>query len=239
MSLRALHIINEPSGPGGLFLPPLESRGFVIDNVDSTRGELPGTLRGYDAVISCGGTANTHETDIHAWIDHEIGLLEEALRDRIPVMGLCLGAQLLNRAAGGSALPSDPPEVGWVEVETTPAAATDPVLGAVPRLFSAMQWHYYACEPPVGAVELARNATCVQAFRVGEVAWGTQFHIEVTREILLDWLKWAPEELGRAGYTERRYLEALEENIDAHEAIGRGMADRFAEIALTRARSAA
>ena len=69
MSLRALHIINEPSGPGGLFLPPLESRGFVIDNVDRPRRELPSTLAGYDAVISCGGTANTHETDIHPWIE--------------------------------------------------------------------------------------------------------------------------------------------------------------------------
>ena len=239
MSLRALHIINEPSGPGGLFLPPLEGRGFVIDNVDSTRRELPETLAGYDAVISCGGTANTHETDIHPWIDHEIGLLAEALRDGVPVIGLCLGAQLLNRAAGGTALRSEPPEVGWVEVATTPAAATDPVLGGAPRSFPAMQWHYYACEPPADAIELARNPTCVQAFRVGEVAWGTQFHIEVTREILLNWLKWAPEELERAGYTEQAYLEALDQNIEAHEAIGRGMAERFAEIAFTRARSAA
>jgi GMP synthase (glutamine-hydrolysing) len=239
VSLRALHIINEPSGPGGLFLPPLESRGFVIDNVDATLRQLPDTLAGYDAVISCGGTANTHETDIHPWLDHEITLLEEALRERIPVIGLCLGAQLINRAAGGSALRSDPPEVGWVEVSTTPAAATDPVLGGVPPSFPAMQWHYYACRPPADAIELARNSTCVQAFRVGEVAWGTQFHIEVTREILLNWLKWAPDELERGGYTEQRYLQELDQNLEQHEAIGRGMAERFAEIALIRARSAA
>jgi GMP synthase (glutamine-hydrolysing) len=237
VSLRALHIINEPSGPGGLFLPPLESRGFIVDHTDCR--ELPSTLAGYDAVISCGGTANTHETDVHPWIDHEIGLLSEALRDRIPVIGLCLGAQLLNRAAGGTALPSQPPEVGWVEVSTTPAAAADPVLAAVPASFQAMQWHYYACNPPEDAVELARNTTCVQAFRVGEVAWGTQFHIEVTREILLTWYTWATEELERAGYPKKRYMDALDQNLDQHEAIGRGMADRFAEIALTRAQSAA
>jgi GMP synthase (glutamine-hydrolysing) len=239
MSLRALHIINEPSGPGGLFLPPLESRGFIVDNVDSTRRELPRTLAGYDAVISCGGTANTHETDVHPWIEHEIGLLSEALRDGIPVIGLCLGAQLLNRAAGGAALPSRPPEVGWVEVSTTPAAAADPLLAPAPPSFPAMQWHYYACRPPADAVELARNSTCVQAFRVGDVAWGTQFHIEVTREILLNWLKWAPDELARAGYTEERYLEALDRNLEQHEAIGRGMAERFADVAVTRAQNAA
>ncbi len=239
MSLRALHIINEPSGPGGLFLPPLERRGFIVDNVDSTRRELPSTLAGYDAVISCGGTANTHETDVHPWIEHEIGLLSEALRDGVPVIGLCLGAQLLNRAAGGEAIPSRPPEVGWVEVSTTPAAAADPVLAAAPPSFPAMQWHYYACRPPADAVELARNPTCVQAFRVGDVAWGTQFHIEVTREILLNWLKWAPDELARAGYTEERYLEALDRNLDRHEAIGRGMAERFADIAFARAQTAA
>ncbi len=63
MSLRALHIVNEPSGPGGLFLPSLESRGFVIDSVDTAAEPAARRRsRGYDAVISCGGTANTHET---------------------------------------------------------------------------------------------------------------------------------------------------------------------------------
>ena len=239
MSLRALHIVNEPSDPGGLFLPPLESRGFVIDSVDIARTPLPGTLAGYDAVISCGGTANTHETDIYAWIDPQIDLLREALRDEVPVIGLCLGAQLLTKAAGGNVYRCEPSEVGWVEVQTNAAASSDPVLGDVPGSFMAMQWHRYACELPPGAVELGRNDTCLQSFRLGEAAWGTQFHIEVTREILLAWARWGGEDLAAAGYTQERYMEELERNLGRHEEIGRGMAERFAEIAAARARSAA
>jgi GMP synthase-like glutamine amidotransferase len=239
MSLRALHIVNEPSGPGGLFLPPLESRGFVIDSVDTAQESLPDTLAGYHAVISCGGTANAHENDIYTWIDPQIELLGEALRDDVPVIGLCLGAQLLTKAAGGNVYRCEPSEIGWVEVRANGAASTDPVLGGVPESFMAMQWHRYACELPPGAVELGRNSTCLQAFRLGEAAWGTQFHIEVTREILLAWARWGGEDLGRSGYTQERYMEELERNLPRHQEIGRDMAERFAEIAATRARSAA
>jgi GMP synthase (glutamine-hydrolysing) len=239
MSLRALHIVNEPSGPGGVFLPPLRRHGFSIDSVDSAQHELPETLAGYDAVISCGGTANTHESDKYPWIDDEIGLLREALRDGVPVIGLCLGAQLLTKAAGGTVYRSEPSEVGWVEVSMHPAAADDPVLGDVPASFTAMQWHHYACELPPGALELGRNTTCLQAFRAGEAAWGTQFHIEVTRDILHSWARWGAEELEAAGYSQKRFLAEVEEHIERHQAIGSGMGERFAELAARRARSAA
>lgn len=237
--MRALHIINEPSGPGGLFLAPLRLHGFRIDAVDVAQHELPKSLADYDAVISCGGTANTHEADVYPWIDEEIALLRDALRDGVPVIGLCLGAQLLTKAAGGHVHRSDPSEVGWVEVEANAAAGDDPVLADVPQRFMAMQWHHYACDLPPGAVELARNPTCLQAFRLGEVAWGTQFHIEVTREILLNWMRWGKPELEKAGYSDERYLAELDSHLEAHVAIGQGMAERFAQVAAARARSAA
>jgi GMP synthase (glutamine-hydrolysing) len=231
MSLRALHIVNEPSGPGGLFLPPLESRGFVIDSVDTAREPLPDTLAGYDAVISCGGTANTHEADVYPWIDEEIALLREALRDGVPVIGLCLGAQLLTKAAGGEVHRSDPSEVGWVEVEANAAAGEDAVLGDVPQRFMAMQWHHYACELPPGAVELARNPTCLQAFRLGEAAWGTQFHIEVTRPVLMTWLEAAPDELAKYGYPRETFIRSMDERLEGHMEIGRQLAARLADVA--------
>lgn len=237
--MRALHVINEPSGPGGLSLAPLRLHGFRIDAVDVAQHELPKTLAGYDAVVFCGGTANTHETDRYPWIDDEIALLREALDDGVPVIGLCLGAQLLTKAAGGEVHPSVPGEVGWFEVQANAAARDDAVLADVPERFMAMQWHHYACDLPPGAVELARNPTCLQAFRVGEVAWGTQFHIEVTRDILMTWMRWGKPELDQAGYSEQRYLAELDAHLDAHIAIGEGMAERFAALAAERARSAA
>jgi GMP synthase (glutamine-hydrolysing) len=239
MTPRALHIVNESTDPATLFLPPLRERGFAVDTVEATREQLPATLRGYDAVVSCGGTANTHETDIHPWIEHEIELMGEALRERIPTIGICLGAQLLTRAAGGEVRRSEPPEVGWVRVAAAPEAAADPVLAALPRSFLAMQWHYYACDVAPGMAALARNPTCLQAFRVGDAAWGTQFHIEVTRDTLLNWQSWAPDELEAAGYPRDRFLAELERNLPPHEAIGRDLAGRFADVALARAENAA
>jgi GMP synthase-like glutamine amidotransferase len=113
------------------------------------------------------------------------------------------------------------------------------VLGGAPETFMAMQWHRYACELPAGAIELGRNSTCLQAFRLGEAAWGTQFHIEVTREILLSWARWGGDDLAQSGYTQERYMKELDRYLGRHQEIGRDMAERFAEIAATRARSAA
>ena len=105
-------------------------------------------------------------------------------------------------------------------------------MGALPTRFMAMKWHLYACELPGAATELARNAACVQALRIGEAAWGTQFHIETTREILVSWADMASEELERFGYNRARYDADLARHGPAHEAIGRDMAGRFAEVAL-------
>jgi GMP synthase-like glutamine amidotransferase len=104
-----------------------------------------------------------------------------------PLLGVCLGGQLLARAAGAHVGPAARPEIGWFEVELTPEGEADPVLGALPGRFEAFEWHSYAFEVPPGGVLLARNPVCAQAFRVGEAAWAVQFHPEVTREMLEAW----------------------------------------------------
>ena len=153
-------------------------------------------------MISCGGTANTHESDKYPWIDDEIGLLREALADGVPVIGLCLGAQLLTRAAGGTVHQQRP--VRGRLGGRLDRARRGRRRGARRR---AGVVHGDAVaplrvRPTPGAVELARNDTCLQAFRLGDAAWGTQFHIEVTRDILLAWMRWGGEELEQAGYTD-------------------------------------
>jgi GMP synthase (glutamine-hydrolysing) len=229
---RALHILNESSGPARVFVEALEERGFEVVTVSPLAGELPESPEGFAAILSGGGTADTHQTDEHPWLLHEVALLREALDRRVPTMGLCLGAQLLTEAAGGTVYRCEPAEVGWYDVTAAPEAAGDPVMGSLPQSFKAMQWHLYACELPRTAVELARNPTCVQALRIGEAAWGTQFHIETTRDILVAWADLAPGELERYGYDRARYDAELDRYGPAHEAIGRDMAGRFAEVAL-------
>lgn len=237
MTPRALHIQNEASGPARIFVQALEERGFEVLTIDARLDRLPESPEGFAAILSGGGTADTHQTAEHPWLIHEVALLRRAIEAGVPTMGLCLGAQLLTEAAGGTVYRCDPPEVGWFEVEAGPDAAADPVMGALPPRFMAMQWHLYACELPPTAAELARNAVCVQALRVGDAAWGTQFHIETTRAILESWADMAPEELERFGYDRARYDAELDRHGPAHEAIGRDMAGRFAQVALRQLQS--
>lgn len=233
--MRALHLVHQRNSPAARFLPVLEAAGFRVETVVPGEQPLPASVDGYAAVIACGGMQNTHETARFPWLTDEIDLLAEAIERGTPTLGLCLGAQLLTAAGGGHVHPADPHEIGWRTVRMAAAAAADPVLAGFPESFQAVEWHHYACEAPAGAVELARNDACLQAFRIGDAAWGTQFHIEVDREILLAWQREAPDELEQAGYPHERYLDELERNLPAHEALGREMAERFARVAAERA----
>ena len=115
MTPRALHIMNESSGPARVFVEALEERGFEIVTVSPHAGQLPDSPEGFAAILSGGGTADTHQTDEHPWLIHEVALLRAAIAAGVPTMGLCLGAQLLTEAAGGTVYRCEPPEVGWYE----------------------------------------------------------------------------------------------------------------------------
>ena len=111
------------------------------------------------------------------------------------------------------------------------AAQGDPLFDGVPHRFQAMQWHYYACRPADGMTELMRNPVSLQALRVGDSAWGTQFHIEVTRTMLLHWLEFGGEDLEANGYPPDVFLRSLDEHLEDHERVGRTLAERFARVA--------
>jgi GMP synthase (glutamine-hydrolysing) len=233
--VRALHLINQTGGPAELFLPPLRERGFEVRDLNPNDEPLPASMGGYDALLVCGGVANTHETDRYLWIEPEQALLADALERRVPIMGLCLGAQQLVLAAGGAVYRTQSAEVGWFAVDVDPSAAEDPVLSAMPRRFMALQWHYYGCELPRTGVEYARSPVCTQAFRIGESAWGTQFHIEVTRPILEDWGREGAGELAEHGYDHDRFQRELDQHLPAHQGIGADMGRRFADYAAAHA----
>jgi GMP synthase (glutamine-hydrolysing) len=235
-SRTALHIQNESIDPAVPFVEALEQRGFTVQTLHPYAGdELPETLDGIDAVVAGGGMVDTHQAGEHPWLAREIQLVREALVRGTPYIGLCLGAQVLTEAAGGTVYRSEPHEVGWYEVELLPAAADDPLFAGLPGRFQAMQWHYYACRANGDMVELMRNPAALQAMRVGEVAWGTQFHIEVTRPVLMGWLEAGGEDLAANGYPRDRFLQSLDEHLDAHLQIGRTLAARFTEVAISRA----
>ena len=109
----------------------------------------------------------------HAWLRDEHRLLQDLLAGDVPLMGVCLGGQLLAKALGGKVRRLPSPEIGWVDVDLTPEAKEDPVFGGLPERFTSFQWHLYHFELPEGAVPLARNERCLQAFRAGRVPGGS------------------------------------------------------------------
>jgi GMP synthase (glutamine-hydrolysing) len=164
----------------------------------------------------------------HPWLREEDLFLHGLLDLHTPVLGLCLGAQLLAKAAHASVHPASEPEIGWLPVELTEAAADDPVLSRLPKSFVAFQWHYYTYVLPAGAVELARSKACTQAFRLGANAWGVQFHPEVTLAQLEGWIADEEESIPN----DREALRAeTRDRIDTWNALGRELCTAFAEVA--------
>ena len=137
-------------------------------------------------------------------------------------MGVCLGAQLIARAAGARVFRATEPEVGWLPVEVTGAGRSDPVASALPPSFEAFQWHHYTHDLPDGAVELARSPVCLQAFRL-ERAWGVQFHPEVRAAQVESWLAEDPDDVADPP----ALREATRERIEGWNDLGRGLCTAF------------
>jgi GMP synthase (glutamine-hydrolysing) len=148
----------------------------------------PLPLEAYDAVFVFGGAMHGDQDDLHPWLREEVTWLYDLIERAVPTLGICLGSQLLARAAGSWLGPLPEPEIGWAEVELTEEGLADPVLSALPPRFEALQWHHYGHGLPEDAVVLARNPAALQAFRLGATCWGVQFHPEVTEPQLERWI---------------------------------------------------
>lgn len=179
-----------PFEPLGTLDPILRDAGFRIRYVNFGRHpEARPRLKGYAGLIVLGGPMNIDQVDEHPHLDTEIELLQEAVAGGIQVLGICLGAQLLAAALGGSVGPAPVREIGWYDVRLTEAGRADPVLGGFSVPQPMFHWHRDTFTLPDGAVGLASSQLCPnQAFRYGEHAYGLQFHLEVEAALIERWL---------------------------------------------------
>jgi GMP synthase (glutamine-hydrolysing) len=227
--MEIVALVHGDGGGPSLFRGILTRLGATVTEVRLDGGERPQRQpHDYAAVMSFGGTMHPHEHEAHPWLSAEIAYLEATLAARVPALGVCLGAQLLARAAGGEVLPAEK-EIGWASIELTTKAADDPLFSSLPRHFRSFLWHEYAAGVPPGAVELARNDVCAQAFRVGN-AWGVQFHPEVSLEQLIRWIRAYDDPPVAPG----PYIAAAREHITESNEIGRVLCERFFAAASAR-----
>jgi GMP synthase (glutamine-hydrolysing) len=182
--MRVLVIQHDADKGLGVFTQPLVDASLDLDVRFAGHGELE--LAGHAAVIALPGVANPDEAT-HA-IASTRELLREALRQELPILGICLGAELLAEAAGAESRPCKP-EWGFRRVELTAAAREDELLGDLPAAFDVFQAHNFGFDLPPGAAALAGTPGALQAFRIGRHAWGVQFHPEPTIDMLDGWTR--------------------------------------------------
>ncbi|MEQ8789354.1 MAG: type 1 glutamine amidotransferase [Pirellulaceae bacterium] len=141
-------------------------------------------------LVILGGPMNADQTDEHPFLAHEVQWIGEAVGRGLPVLGICLGSQLLAKALGASVYAAERKEIGWCTVEMTEAAGDDPLLATCGPRETVFQWHGDTFDLPPGATWLARSDVAPnQAFRFGRSVWGLQFHIELTPVEFDMWLR--------------------------------------------------
>ncbi|MDX6409586.1 MAG: hypothetical protein QOE13_2657 [Gaiellaceae bacterium] len=226
--MDVLAVIHGESVRSGVFGDVVRGRGHGLEEWSLAWGTpLPRPLDAYGAVLVFGGAMHADQDEHHPWLREEDFFLQRLLAQHMPVLGICLGAQLLAKAAHAPVYPVDDAEVGWFSVELTEQGTDDSVLGRLPQTFEAFQWHYYAHGVPAGAIELARNRVCTQAFRLGDNAWGVQFHPEVTLEQVQSWV----DEETELPVDPGTLLAQTRDRIEAWNALGRDLCNGFVDAA--------
>ncbi len=181
------HVAAEPLGT---LDPMIRDRGHRIRYVNFHRepDARPDVSR-YNALIVLGGPQMPDQCDLYPHLTIEMRCIEAALKRDIPVLGICLGAQLLAYTLGGRVQALPQWEIGWYDLKPTAQAAADPLFCGLVQPQPVFQWHGYTFDIPAGATHLARSDSCEnQAFRYGANSYGLQCHLELDERLIQRWL---------------------------------------------------
>ena len=157
--------------------------------------EIP-NLNDYSAIIILGGPMNVYEERKYPFLKKENSSIKEALKINKPMLGICLGAQIIARAAGAKVYPAKRKEIGWFTLNLTTGGIENDVFRGLERQFTVFQWHGDTFDIPSGSIRLAKsNLFPNQAFSIGKTTYALQFHLEVTKKMILEWVNRYEDEL--------------------------------------------
>ena len=189
--MRVLVLQHIACEPPGVFEDVLLERGVELQRVGLDECEpLPASLDGIDAIVAMGGPMSVNDEAEHPWLMREKALIARAVRSGVPFWGSCLGVQLLASSLGAEVRQGSAAEVGVLPVFATPEGTADPVFAGLSWPRPTLQWHQDTFDLPEGATLLATSPQYPhQAFRVGELAYGVQFHVELDEAMADEWAR--------------------------------------------------
>jgi len=193
-------------------------------------------------LIVLGGPMNVDEVQQYPFLKPECEWIRAAIERQLPTLGICLGAQLIAKALGARVFPNGIKEIGWYQLQLTPAAADDGLFSGSRSHETVFQWHGDTFDLPRGAIHLAESRLCRhQAFRYGASAYGLQFHIEMTPDMIEQWLDVAENrsELATLDYIDPEAIrQQTAEHFPAMEVLGQRILPRFVALCAARAQAA-
>lgn len=210
---RALAIRHVEIEHLGMLAPLLKEKGFKIDYLDTPKGNvLKDPLDRYDLLVVLGGYMGTYETDKYPFLFHEFKLIEEALKKDIPILGICLGAQMLAKVLGARVYKGRKGrEIGWFKITKT---CEHPYFRYFPPQMTVFEWHGDTFDLPQEAVRIYSSERYENQAFVYKKTVGLQFHIEVDKKMIESWTEAYQEDFFKAGVNPESLLEIDENRIE-------------------------
>jgi GMP synthase-like glutamine amidotransferase len=213
----------------------LRAAGAQVDERRLRDGDALPRLEEVDGIVAFGGEQSVLDIDRDPLLAAEAALLRDAVGRRVPVLGVCLGGQLLAHALGGEVRRLPEPWLVWTPLVPLPAAAGDPLIEGLPDGAMGLHWNEDGFEPPPGAVELLRRpGESAEAFRAGDSAWGVQFHPEVDDAALDGWYRDWPDTPAGAGTTAAAARAADALHLPGQRALSEALFGGFARVVAAR-----
>ena len=215
----------------GTIAEALDTKGLSYQYIRAYKGEpIPKTLGEAKGLVIMGGPMGVYEEKKHPFLRDEMRLIENTLKEEKPILGTCLGSQLLAHALKSQVTRGKQKEIGWYPVTLTQEAKSDPLLSEAPESLEAIHWHGDIFDLPQNAVRLASSElTETQGFRYKKNAYGFLFHMEVTPNIISNWTQEFAEELQEENLEGQKIL-AEKEKFQSINRVGKTVYSQWAEL---------